>query len=132
MKLDSVIEKNFITLQPDMSLGTMLRSGVSKSSRNLFPVVDTNGVLFGIILLDDIRSVMFDQTLYESTSVETFMSIPPDYINYEKDSMHIVMKKFQDSGAWNLPVIKNGKYYGFVSKSKLLTAYRKELISFSS
>ena len=132
MKLETVIEKNFITLNPDMSLGTMLKKGVSNSSRNLFPVTDNNTVLVGVILLDDIRSVMFDQELYESTSVETFMSIPPDYINYEKDSMHHVMKKFQDSGAWNLPVIKNGKYYGFVSKSKLLTAYRRELINFSS
>ena len=115
-----------------MSLGEMLQEGVSKSSRNLFPVVDEEKQLVGIILLDDIRTVMFDQELYTTTSVETYMHNPPDYIIYEKDSMKAVMKKFQDSGAWNLPVIKNGIYYGFVSKSKLLTAYRKELINFTS
>jgi len=132
MKLDSVIEQNFIILQPEMTLGDMLKNGVAKSSRNLFPVTDNEQNFMGIILLDDIRTVMFDQTLYESTTVETFMHRPPEFIVYEKDNMEKVMKKFQDSGAWNLPVIKNDKYYGFVSKSKLLTAYRKELINFTS
>ena len=60
------------------------------------------------------------------------MRNPPEIISYEKDSMQKVMQKFQDSGAWNLPVLKNEKYYGFVSKSKLLTAYRRELINFTS
>jgi len=132
MQLDSVIEKDFIALNPEMTLGEMLHKGVSKSSRNLFPVVDSYKRLVGIILLDDIRTVMFDQSLYDSTSVETFMHNPPNYIDYEKDTMKAVMKKFQDSGAWNLPVIKEGCYYGFVSKSKLLTAYRNELINFTS
>ncbi|MGB3606691.1 CBS domain-containing protein, partial [Psychroserpens sp.] len=132
MKLDSVIEQDFEILNPDMSLGTMLHEGVAKSSRNLFPVVDKRRRLVGIILLDDIRTVMFDQSLYETTSVETFMHNPPEHIHYEIDSMKSVMNKFQNTGAWNLPVIKNGVYYGFVSKSKLLTAYRRELISFTS
>ncbi len=132
MKLDSVIEKDFTILNPEMSLGEMLHQGVAKSSRNLFPVVDENHYLVGIILLDDIRTVMFDQSLYETTSVETFMHNPPDYIYYESDSMKDVMRKFQDSSAWNLPVIKAGSYFGFVSKSKLLTAYRRELINFTS
>ncbi|HZW63299.1 MAG TPA: chloride channel protein [Flavobacteriaceae bacterium] len=132
MTIDSVIEKNFITLHPEMSLGEMLHEGVAKSNRNLFPVTDNQNRLVGIILLDDIRTVMFDQELHNSTSVETFMHNPPEYIIYGKDSMSQVMNKFQSSGAWNLPVIKNGEYLGFVSKSKLLTAYRKELINFTS
>ncbi len=132
MKLDTVIEKNFITLHPEDSLRTMLHNGVAKSSRNLFPVVDTEKRLVGILLLDDVRTVMFDQSLYDSTSVDTFMSNPPEIILYESDSMQRVMQKFQDSGAWNLPVIKDGNYFGFVSKSKLLTAYRRELINFST
>ncbi|MBC2843590.1 chloride channel protein [Winogradskyella flava] len=132
MKLDSVIEQNFIELHPDMTLGEMLKNGVSKSNRNLFPVTDNHKNFIGIILLDNIRSVMFDQSLYSSTSVETFMQKPPEIIYYEHDSMEKVMKKFQTSRAWNLPVIKDNKYYGFVSKSKLLTAYRRELINFTS
>lgn len=132
MKLDSVIEQNFIKLHPDMSLGDMLLKGVAKSNRNLFPVTDDDNVFLGIILLDSIRTVMFDQSLYDSTTVDTFMQQPPDCIIYESDSMEKVMKKFQDSGAWNLPVIKDNRYYGFISKSKLLTAYRRELINFTS
>ncbi len=132
MKLDSVIEQNFVELHPDMTLGEMLKNGVSKSNRNLFPVTDDEKNFIGIILLDNIRSVMFDQTLYNSTTVETFMQKPPEIIYYEEDSMEKVMKKFQRSKAWNLPVIRDHKYYGFVSKSKLLTAYRRELINFTS
>lgn len=132
MKLDTVIEQNFITLYPEMTLGDMLKNGVAKSNRNLFPVTDAEQNFMGIILLNDIRTVMFDQSLYNSTTVQTFMQKPPEFIVYEKDSMKKVMQKFQDSGAWNLPVIKDNKYYGFVSKSKLLTAYRRELINFTS
>lgn len=132
MRLDSVVEQDFTVLYPEMSLGEMLHQGVAKSSRNLFPVVNEKQQMVGIILLDSIREVMFDQTLYESTTVETFMHNPPEHIYFETDSMKTVMKKFQDTGAWNLPVIKDGIYYGFVSKSKLLTAYRRELINFTS
>lgn len=131
MTLDTVIETNFITLNPNMSLGKMLNEGVSKSTRNLFPVVD-HEKLVGIILLDDVRQIMFDQSLYETTFVKELMNNPPDKIDYRKDSMQTVMQKFQDSGAWNLPVIKDEKYIGFVSKSKLLTAYRRQLINVSS
>ncbi|WP_223034645.1 chloride channel protein [Hanstruepera marina] len=132
MTIDSVIETDFITLNPEMSLGEMLHSGVAKSNRNLFPVTDDKNLLVGVILLDDIRTIMFDQDLYKSTSVETFMQIPPGVIDYEKDTMRTVMQKFQDLNVWNLPVVKNGCYLGFVSKSKLLTAYRRELINFTS
>ncbi|WP_286827836.1 CBS domain-containing protein, partial [Maribacter sp. UBA4516] len=104
---------------------------VAKSTRNIFPVVDAHQKFLGIILLDDIREFMFDTKLYNTTKVETFTHKAPDHIYYGIDTMQIVMQKFQDSGAWNLPVVKNGKYMGFVSKSKLLTAYRRELIRFT-
>ncbi len=131
MKLDSVIEHNFIALRPEMTLGEMLHEGVAKSARNLFPVVDENKALIGIVLLDDIRECMFKRELYEETTVLMYMHNAPDYIYYEKDDMKMVMQKFQNSSAWNLPVIKDGAYYGFVSKSKLLTAYRRKLITFT-
>lgn len=131
MQLDDVIEKNFKWVHPETTLGEMLHKSVAKSARNIFPVVDDKMALLGIVLLDDIREFMFDTSLYESTTVETFMHAAPEHIFYEKDSMQKVMQKFQDSGAWNLPVIKDGKYLGFVSKSKLLTAYRRKLINFT-
>ena len=131
MQLEDVIEKNFKLLRPEMTLGEMLHKSVAKSTRNIFPVVDDKKALLGIVLLDDIREFMFDTSLYETTTVETFIHAAPEHIFYEKDSMQEVMQKFQDSGAWNLPVIKDGKYLGFVSKSKLLTAYRRKLINFT-
>ncbi len=132
MNLDSVIETDFIKLHPDMKLGEMLHKGVAQSRRNLFPVTDNENHMLGIVLLDNIRDFMFEQSLYDSTTVETFMSLPPAYIHYNEDNMHHVMQLFQDTGAWNLPVVRDGKYLGFISKSKLLTAYRQELINFTS
>ncbi|MEY8020210.1 chloride channel protein [Muriicola sp. SD30] len=131
MHLDDVIEKGFKTVNQDMTLGEMLHQSVAKSTRNIFPVVNKGGILVGIVLLDDVRDFMFDTSLYDKLFVETLMHKAPEHIFYETDTMQAVMKKFQDSSAWNLPVIKDGKYYGFVSKSKLLTAYRRKLINFT-
>jgi CIC family chloride channel protein len=131
MQLDDVVERDFKMVRQGMTLGEMLHESVAKSTRNLYPVVDDNKVLVGIVLLDDIREFMFDTSMYDKVKVETIMHKAPEYIFYENDSMQVVMRKFQDSGAWNLPVIKDGKYLGFVSKSKLLTAYRRKLINFT-
>jgi CIC family chloride channel protein len=131
MQLDDVIEQDFKPVKQSMTLGEMLHSCVAKSTRNIFPVVDDDHILKGIVLLDDIREFMFDTAIYDKLIVETLMHNAPEHIFYETDSMQQVMQKFQDSGAWNLPVIKDGKYHGFVSKSKLLTAYRRTLINFT-
>ncbi|EAR16350.1 MULTISPECIES: chloride channel protein [Robiginitalea] len=131
MELDDVIETGFREVRKEMTLGEMLLESVAKSTRNIFPVVDADGKLEGIVLLDDIREFMFDTAMYDKITVASFLQNPPEKIFYESDSMKQVMKKFQDSGAWNLPVVRNGKYAGFVSKSKLLTAYRRKLITFA-
>lgn len=131
MELDDVIERNFKAVHPAMTLGEMVHDSVCKSKRNLFPVLDDEKKLLGVVLLDDIREFMFDTSRYETSIVEDFMHAAPEHIFYESDSMKAVMQKFQDSKAWNLPVIKDGKYNGFISKSKLLTAYRKKLVDYS-
>ncbi|WP_293297574.1 chloride channel protein [Allomuricauda sp.] len=131
MEMDNVIEKNFRPVHAEMSLGEMLHQSVSKSKRNLFPVLNDDRKLTGIIVLDDIRPMMFDTEMYDTVFVKNLMHAPPEVIFYETDSMKQVMQKFQLSGAWNLPVIKNGRYEGFISKSKLLTAYRRKLINYS-
>ena len=87
--------------------------------------------MFRIISLNDLRPVMFDQSLYTTLSARDLMERPEAIIDLNKDKMTEVMKKFQDTSAWNLPVISEGTYYGFISKSKLLTAYRRKLINFS-
>lgn len=132
MDMASVIETNFVAVYPDMTLGEIVNQAVVKSNRNIFPVLNReSNELIGILLLDDIRSIMFDQKLYQEIKASDVMQNPPDVVDMEKDKMTKVMQKFQDSGAWNLPVIKNNSYYGFISKSKLLTAYRRKLISFT-
>jgi len=132
MDLDKVIEQNFIPIQADMKLGKMLKTCVVKSQRNIFPVVDDESNFLGILLLDNIRQVMFDKKLYKTTFVRDYMTEAPEVIFYEDDTMQVIMRKFEDSGAWNLPVLKDGVYFGFISKSKLLTAYRRKLIEVTS
>ena len=127
MDIEREIETNFKVLHPEMTLGEMLKKAVARSNRNIFPVVNDKGQFLGIVLLDDIRSVMFDRELYDSITVETFMKAAPEII-FHTDTATQVMNKFKLSGAWNLPVLKDDKYLGFISKSKLLTAYRNKLI----
>lgn len=131
MNLDDVIEKGFIPIKRDMTLGEMLHESVAKSKRNIFPVLDEEKALVGVVTLDDIREFMFDSSMHNKILVESLMHEPPEMIFYESDSMKDVMVKFKSSDAWNLPVIRDGKYYGFISRSKLMTAYRTELINFT-
>jgi CIC family chloride channel protein len=74
---------------------------------------------------------MFDNSLYDKVDASSLMHADAGIIDYDDDSMNDIMEKFKTSGAWNLPVIKSGKYYGYISKSKLLTAYRRQLIEFT-
>ena len=130
MNMESIVETDFLKVRPDMDLGEMVKV-ISQAKRNLFPVVDVNGELLGIVVLDDIRNIMFRQELYHRFKVEKFMISPPARINVT-DSMEEVMKKFDDTKAWNLPVInEEGKYKGFVSKSKIFNSYRQVLVDFS-
>jgi CIC family chloride channel protein len=129
LNIATVVEKDFKKVSPEFNLGELVKV-VSRSKRNLFPVIDEEGVLVGVLTLDDFRNIMFDRSLYEKTYVSELMIPPPDVVDI-KENMSSVMKKFQESGAWNLPVIENGKYLGFVSKSKLFSVYRRKLMEFS-
>jgi CIC family chloride channel protein len=131
MNIDSVVETNFIAVYPDMDLAQMV-SAIAKSQRNIFPVIEKTGELIGIVSLDDIRHIMFRQELYHRFKVEKFMVAPPERI-YVTDSMEQVMRKFDESKAWNLPVIdEEGHYKGFVSKSKIFNTYRQVLVDLSA
>jgi len=133
MDMESVIETNFVPVYTDMTLKGVVYEAVRESSRNIFPVLDREkGSLEGVILLDDIRHLIFEKELYDKVSVLEMMQPPPALIQMGQDTMNQVMDKFQNTAAWNLPVVKNGKYIGFISKSKLLTVYRRKLIYFSN
>lgn len=129
LKIVNVIETDFHVVTVDMDLRQMVKV-ISQSSRNLFPVVNADGKLMGVVLLDDIRNIMFRPDLYRRMHVDKFMSTPPALIDINS-SMEEVMKTFDDTGAWNLPVVDNGKYVGFVSKSKIFNSYRRVLRHYS-
>lgn len=129
MNLQAEVEKDFSPISPEDNLGKLVKV-VSKSKRNIFPVVNENGKLEGVVFLDDIRQMMFEPDRYEEIFVNEIMRDFPASIS-SQDNMDLVMDKFNQTGAWNLPVIDNGKYVGFVSKSKLFNAYRKVLQNFS-
>lgn len=131
MNVENVVETDFEKVTPDMDLGQMVQV-ISKAHRNLFPVVDGQGGLLGVVLLDDIRNIMFRQELYHRFKVETFMVSPPERVLLT-DPMDVVMRKFDNTQAWNLPVVDaEGKYVGFISKSKIFNSYRQVLVEFSA
>ncbi len=129
MPLHREIETDFSCVDPYDKLGDLVKV-ISRSKRNLFPVVDKKNNLMGIVNLNEIREVIFKPDLYQNTHVHDLMNDAPDYVRKE-DSMETVMQKFEQSGAWNLPVLDiDGHYVGFVSKSKLFNAYRSLLKDF--
>lgn len=128
MNVGSLIETDFIAVRPDMSLGDVVKEAIAKSSRSMFPVVNTEGVLLGIVLVDNIRNIMFRPELYERFRVSRFMVSPPARIVNDMP-MEKIMHIFDDTKAWNLPVVDTeGIYIGFVSKSKIFNAYREVLV----
>lgn len=130
LKMDSVIETDFLVVHPEMTLGDMVKV-IAKAHRNVFPVTDSEGKMLGIVLLDDIRNIMFRPSLYERFHVSKFMTMPPGKIEVGMP-MEQVMKIFDETNAWNLPVVdENGVYVGFVSKSKIFNSYRRVLVHFS-
>ena len=130
LKIDNVIETDFVAVNPDMNLKQMVEA-IARSTRNLFPVVDSKGVLLGVVLLDEIRNIMFRPDLYKRMYVHQFMSMPPARVQTGQ-SMDTVMKSFDTTGAWNLPVVDDGgRYVGFVSKSKIFNSYRRVLKHYS-
>jgi len=131
MKMENVIETDLITLSPEMTLGELVKV-ISKSKRNIFPVVNSvTQVLMGVVLLDEVRNIMFRPELYNRFTVQKLMISPPATINNHL-TMEKVMEIFESTGAWNLPVVDSQKrYMGYVSKSKIFSSYRHVLVHFS-
>jgi CIC family chloride channel protein len=100
---------------------------IEKTTRNIFPVITQEGKLTGVIELNSIREIMFNTELYDKVVVKELMRKPPAVIE-ENESMDGVMKKFDATDSWNLPVTRQGKYIGFISKSTIFNKYRSELI----
>jgi chloride channel protein, CIC family len=129
LDLHELVETNFAVVNIDASLKDLTKQ-IATSSRNMFPVVDQKHRLVGIIHLDKIRSIMFDQSKYDTTTVKELM-VKPAAIVELNENIYEVLAKFEATGQWNLPVIENDCYMGFLSKSTILTRYRKELMDAS-
>jgi CIC family chloride channel protein len=129
MDLRKEVETDLIKVNPGDTLGDLVKV-ISKSKRNIFHVVDEYNILEGIVSLDEVREIMFNHDLYNNTYVRDLMTIPPSYID-KKENIEAVMETFRKTGAWNLPVLNNGYYVGFISKSRIYTTYRELLIQFS-
>ena len=129
MTSSHLIETNFSTIRFDRTFGDLIPL-ISSSSRNIFPVVDENGIFKGHILFDDIRKIMFDTNLY-NLPIEHFMVIP-SYVISPDESMESVVKKFEESHKYNIPVINEGKYIGYISRANVFTAYQATLKEISA
>ena len=129
MEVSKLLETDFITLHPDASLRD-LTDAISRSHRNLFPIVDENGYMKGMLKMDDIRHLIFKQELYDKVRVGDLMYHPEYYIS-TKDSMKDVVEKFESSGRYNIAVIDDGKYVGFISRARVFSFYRKTMSMFS-
>jgi len=124
-----LIEKNFMTIPPDASLGDLVKV-VAEASRNIFPVVDAENTFHGIVTLDHIRGIMFDRELYNKKFVRDLMYMPEFFITPD-DDMEKIMSLFQRNDRFNIPVLKDGKYIGFMSRATVFSEYRKLLKQFS-
>ncbi|NVK83027.1 MAG: chloride channel protein [Cytophagia bacterium] len=125
ISIEKMIEKDLMIIHPSQTLEDLV-SLIKKSKRNIFPVVNENDELKGIITLDDVREIMFNMDSQKSLIAETLMHRPPETVQSD-EKMSEVMAKFEKTGAWNLPVIDHGKYVGIVSKSRIFNAYRTKL-----
>ncbi len=121
-----MIEKDFQKVDSDGTLLSLVNA-ISKSRRNIFPVVNKESKLVGLINLDDVRSLIFNQDLYDKILIKEIMTAPKTTLTVE-ENLHNVLNKFDDTGMWNLPVTDDYKYIGFLSKSSILTKYRSELL----
>jgi CIC family chloride channel protein len=126
INIRKLVETDIYSIHYQSKLGELVDL-VRKSKRNIYPVVDDENRLLGVITLDDIRESMFDREAQENVVVNTIMNSPPASVSAH-ENMQSVMNKFDITGAWNLPVIEDGKYIGFVSKSRIFNSYRKKLI----
>lgn len=127
MKLRQLIETDFATIDISATMKELVEV-IAHSRRNIFAVIDNEGNFKGIVLLDNIRKFMFQHEMYNTTYVKDIMTHPPAVIKRDED-VYTVMKKFDEHNAWNLPVVEEGKYIGFVSKSKVFNYYRSHLIN---
>ncbi len=129
LSVEDVLENDFQKVHIDGKLADLVKA-VSQSKRNIFPVINDELDLVGIISLNDIRDIIFNTELYDKIKIQELMQTPPAIIPKE-EKMEKVLEIFEKTDSWNLPVTDNNKYVGFISRSKIFSSYRKLLREFS-
>lgn len=129
LKIDNVIETNFIVLKTTDSLRHVVNL-FRKYDRNIFPVLGKDKELLGMVMLNDIRDKMFDEDLLDNTFVIDYFRQANAVLDY-KDTFETIMRVFDETNSWNLSVIKEGKFAGMISKSRLYNEYRKLMLQLS-
>ena len=122
IKVAEIIETNFELLLPEQSLFDV-RKAISRSQRNVFPVVDSENNFLGIITMDAIRDILFETEKIRSLKVKDLVQ-GVEFTSHPDDTLDQVLNTFDRTHTWNLPVTDNGKYLGFVSKSSILDKLR--------
>ena len=129
MKLEDLMETDFIRIKENMTLGDIVHI-ISSARRNIFPVIDNFGHLLGVVQLDDLREDMFKQDRWGRSI--TYYMIQPPYKILEHEQVQSVLPRFEENHTWMLPVVdRNNRYLGFISKSRILNAYREALVKIS-
>lgn len=127
MLLSNIIETDYIPLNINDPLESLIHA-IEHSRKNTFPVVDQDNNLLGVVLLDDVREIIFDRDLYKLLLIRDVMTKPAAIIDV-KERVYDMIKKADELNVWNLPVVRERKYVGFISKSTVLKHYRDLLVT---
>ena len=131
MNLESIVDKEYTAVRPDMPLGQLVHA-ISRSNTSFIPVLDQAGALVGEVDVTKIRHIMFRTELYQKFNVSQVMTPPPATLGCN-DPMEEVMAKFDKTDAGSLPVVDiDGKLIGFISRTRLYALYRKMVADFSN
>ncbi|MFV0344763.1 MAG: chloride channel protein [Bacteroidales bacterium] len=125
LSVEQLIETDFITLRPEDKLRSLIEA-ISNSNRNIFPVVDGDGLMKGMLKMDDVKHLIFNQELYDEVEIKDIMYMPEAFVS-SRDSMETLMRTFEKSGRYNIAVIDDGMYKGFISRAKAFMSYRSAL-----
>jgi len=129
MKVDKLIETNFSPIKLDASLGDLVKV-IAVSKRNIYPVVDDENNYYGSLNMDNVRDIMFKTELYDQVFIRNLMTKSRVTI-IPGESMEDVALKFNQSSDFNIPVLDNGHYVGFISRARLFSSYRQLLKKWS-
>jgi len=125
INLKRMLETDFEKIMPDFDIQQLIVA-VKRSRRNVFPVVNAHDAMVGVLTLEDIKEYIFDPNEYPDLKIRDIMYPPATFVSVE-DTIDRIAKKIQTTGRYNIPVLDNGKYLGFVSRAKLFSEYQREI-----